>query len=105
MVLQRFPLRHQVADFPHQRLMAIDDRLRSCGILIKPRFRHRRFQLLHFGFARRDARLEIGDALPQRLLVALLLLPLRLEPLPLFAILLPGGGLSLFRRLSLSLQP
>ena len=100
-VLQRLPLRHQVADFPHQRLMAIDHRLRSRGILVETRLRHRRFELLHLGLGRRDARLEIRDALAQRFLLPLFFLPICFEPLPLFTILLRR----LFRRFYLSLEP
>jgi hypothetical protein len=94
-VLQRFPLRHQVADFPHQRLMAIDDRLRSRGILVETRFRHRRFELLHFGFARRDARLEIGDALRSDSWSRCFFFRSASSRLRFFTVLLPGDDLSL----------
>ena len=33
--LQRFPLVHQVADFPHERLMAADERLGALAFLVE----------------------------------------------------------------------
>src|SRR5215207_4144406 len=52
---QAFPLVHQLADLPHQRLVAINDRLSGVPLLVEPGRSHRRFEL-------GDRALPIGNA-------------------------------------------
>src|SRR5690606_11863087 len=84
-LLQRFPLAHEVADLPHERLVAIDGGLRRLAVVVEPGRGHGLLELLDLGLARGDARLEIGNALLQRFGRALLLAPLGLCRLPLLS--------------------
>src|SRR5688572_9444179 len=79
MRLQRFPLRHQVSDFPHQRLMAIDDLLRAFSVLIEAGGRHLRFKLFDLSFAVGYPALQVGNPFLQRLCRAVSLPALGLE--------------------------
>ena len=69
--LQLFPLVHQVADLPHQRLVAVDDRLRGGAIVVEARappssVRCSRMALLALGDSRFE-RLDPRAAAPARL--------------------------------------
>src|SRR5215471_17345885 len=66
MRLEGFPLAHEIADLPHEGLMAIARLLRGDVIVVEALPRHRRFELLDLRFALRDARFEFGDARFQR---------------------------------------
>src|SRR5207245_1679289 len=66
--LQLFPWMHQVADLPHQRLVAIDERLGGGAILVETGRGHRRLDVADRALALGDARLEIVDARAARLL-------------------------------------
>ena len=59
--LQFFPLVHQVADLPHQRLMAIDDGLRCGAVVVETGRRHRALDLANCLLAIGNARFEIVD--------------------------------------------
>ena len=83
--LQSFPLVHEIADFPHQRLVSVGDRFSGLEILVKPGRGHRGFEFLDLRFAFGDPRLQIGDALLKRISRALLLSALGFLALPRFA--------------------
>ena len=61
MLLERFPLSHQVTYFPHKRLMAIDSLFGGLAVVIELWRRHGGLELLHLSFALGDARFEIFD--------------------------------------------
>jgi hypothetical protein len=82
--LQSLPLAHQVADFPHERLVLVDELLRGVAVLVEPRSGHRGFELLDPGFPLGDASLEVPDTLLKSFDRSLLLLAFRIELLPLF---------------------
>ena len=84
-LLQGFPLSDQVADFPHQRLVSVDDRLRRFVIVVKTRLDHSGLELLDLRLTLSDASFEIGDAPLQRLACALPLLPFGVVSFALFA--------------------
>jgi hypothetical protein len=83
--LKLFPLIHEIADLPHERLVAIDDWLGGRAVIIEARRGHRLLQLPDRSLTFRDARLEIVDAGAMRLLFALPLAYLSIGPLLLFA--------------------
>jgi hypothetical protein len=60
--IELFPLMHQIADRPHERLMAIDDRLRCGAILVESWRGHRALDVADGVLAVGDARLELVDA-------------------------------------------
>ncbi len=80
---------HQVAELPHERLVAIDDRLGLVAVVIEPGSRHGGLDISHGLLALGDARLEVGNRLlpPFRRLIALFLL--RRGPLARFMV---GGS-------------
>ena len=80
-LLQRFPLAHQVPDFPHQRLVPVDHRFSRFMVIVKTCRRHHAFDLFDFGLALRDARLEFLDALAADILGLAHLPGLGFEPL------------------------
>src|SRR5687768_10577572 len=65
--------------------MPVDQLLRRVAVVVEARGRHHRLELLHPRLALGNARLEIGDALLQGFARALLLLPLCLDALAVFA--------------------
>ena len=72
---------HQIPDFPHQRLMAIDRRLSSDAIVIETRLNHGALELSNRLLAVGDAILELIDPRPSRLFGARLLAGLRVGTL------------------------
>jgi hypothetical protein len=54
---------HQVADLPHQRLVAVEDRLRRGSVVVEAGGGHRLFELLNLGFGLGDSRFERGEAI------------------------------------------
>ena len=84
-ILEPFPLADEVADLPHQCGVAVDRLLGFLAIVVEAWSGHRRFELLDVCFASGDARLELRDALPQRLGRFLLLAALGLVLLARFA--------------------
>ena len=83
--LKHFPLMHQIADLPHQRLMLVDDRLGPGAILIEARRRHLLFDGSDGRFTLRDPRLELFDPVPARLDVARALARVGVRPLSFLA--------------------
>ena len=79
---------HQVAHFPHQRLMAIDHNFGGVSIIVEARDGDLRFDALDLFFPRGDTRLEVGDA------------PLKPLRFPLFLLALGFGALSFVARRS-----
>ena len=65
--LQLFPLVHQVADLPHERLMAVDDRLGRGAVVVETRGGHRLFDLADRRFGLGDPRFEPIDLRAPRL--------------------------------------
>ena len=61
--MQFFPLVHQVADLPHQRLVAVEDRLRGGPVVVEAGGGHRLFELLDRGFGFGNSRFERGEAI------------------------------------------
>ena len=59
--LQFFPAVHQMADFPHQPLVPVDDRLRGGAIVVEAGRRHRLLDLANRRFAFGDLALEPVD--------------------------------------------
>jgi hypothetical protein len=84
-LLQRFPLRHQIAYFPHQRLMAVDHNLGGITVIVEPGRRDRRFDRLDLFFTGGDPRLEVGNAFLQPFGLALLLLPIGFDAFAIFS--------------------
>src|SRR5207247_7947610 len=76
--LERLPLRDQVPDLPHQRLMPVGHRFGGFEVVVEAGRGHRRFELLDLLFALGDARLEFGDALLKSIRRTLTLLPFRI---------------------------
>ena len=66
---------HQVAELPHERLMAIDQRLGLFAIVIEAGRRHGGFDFFHRLLAIGDPRFEIGN-LSLKFLRGLIALPL-----------------------------
>ena len=64
--LQRFPLRHQVPDLPHERLVSVDHRLGGFVVVVKAGRGHLCLDLLHFRFALGDPRFELLHAAAPR---------------------------------------
>jgi len=60
--LQLFPLMHEVADLPHQGLMAVDERLRGGPIVVEAGRCHCCFDLPDRLLAFGNARFEVVDA-------------------------------------------
>src|ERR1700694_5760987 len=60
--LERLPPAHQIADFPHERLMPVDHRLRGSPVVVKAGCRHRAFDFAHGLLGRGDAGFELPDA-------------------------------------------
>ena len=56
--VELFPLIHEIADLPHQALVAVDHRLGAGAILLEPRGRHLLFDLPDGGFGLCDAGLQ-----------------------------------------------
>ncbi len=54
-----FPVMHELAELPHQGLVAVDERLRLVPIVIKAGGRHRRLDLFHRLLVLGDAGLEV----------------------------------------------
>ena len=52
---------HQIAELPHERLMAIDQRLSLFAVVVKPGRRHGGFDFFHRLLAIGDPRFEIRD--------------------------------------------
>src|SRR5262245_30907625 len=90
--LQGLPLRHQVANFPHQGLMTIDHLFGGITIFIEAGSRHRRLQLLDQSLTLSDPAFEVRDPLSQRVLRSLLFPAFGLEPLTGFAIVVLWQG-------------
>jgi len=61
---------HQIADFPHQRLVLVDDRLDGLAILIEAGLGHPRFDRANRRLAFLDPRFELIDPLLPRLQLA-----------------------------------
>src|ERR671918_2848465 len=59
--LKRLPLVHQIADLPHEGLMAVDNRLGGRAIVVEAGSRHRLLQFPDRGFALGDSRFEVID--------------------------------------------
>ena len=76
--LERLPLRHQVADLPHQRLVTGNHLFRSFAIVEEPRGGHERFELLDLRLALGYPSLEVGNPFLKGLRGAFLLSPLGL---------------------------
>jgi hypothetical protein len=87
--LESLPLCHQIADLPHQCLVAIDDLLGRVTVVVEPGLRDGRFERLDLAFALRDPPLEVGNPALKRLGLALLLAALGFEALALLARLRP----------------
>ncbi len=83
MFLQGFPLTHEVADFPHQRLMPVDHRLRGIRIVVEPGRRDDRLELLDLRFPVGNPGFQFRDPLVQRIGGTLLFLSLSVELFPL----------------------
>jgi hypothetical protein len=77
---------HEIADLPHQRLMAIDERLGGGSIVVKARRRHRLLDLADGLLGGGDARFQLLDLRAARLLGARLPPRLRIGSLPLIAL-------------------
>ena len=73
MLLQRFPLGYQVADLPHQGLMAIDDLLRAFPVIVEASAGHPGFELFDQRFPFGNPTLEVGNPLLKGLCLAVLL--------------------------------
>ena len=99
--LERFPLGNQVADLPHQRLVPVDRGVGGGGVVVEAGGAHRGFEIPNLGLALGDARLQIGDALAQRVDGALSLTACGLL---LLAVLAGSWALGLGRR-ALELTP
>jgi len=61
--LQFFPLVHQVANLPHQRLVAVENRLGGGPVVVETGGGHRLFEFLDRGFGFGNSRFERGDAI------------------------------------------
>ena len=83
--LQFFPLMHQVAHLPHERLVTIHDRLGGGSIVIEAGCRHQLFELPDRLLAFGDPHLELIDPVAVCLLRPLPLASLGVSPLLLFA--------------------
>src|SRR5688572_9589711 len=82
--VERFPLTHQVSDFPHERLMLVDDRARRLVIFIEAGSAHDRLHIFDRLLAVRDACLEIDDALLPGIARFLVAARARFNPLAFF---------------------
>ena len=65
--LELFPAVHQIAHFPHERLMAVDHRLCRLAVLVEPRRRHRLLDFADSVLALGDLRFEVLDLRSPRL--------------------------------------
>jgi len=91
--LELFPAVHQIAHFPHERLMAVDHRLRRLPVFIEPGRRHRLLDVLDRVLAGRNLGLELFDSRPPRLLSLLRLASLGVGSLLIGVITLRDSGL------------
>jgi len=78
MLLQGFPLGYQVADLPHQGLMAIDDLLRAFPVIVEASAGHPGFELFDQRFPFGNPTLEVGNPLLKGLGLAVPFAPLGL---------------------------
>src|SRR5882762_12004764 len=95
MFLECFPLRDQVADFPHQRLVAIGEWPGRLEVFVETGRGHGRLELLDLRLALGNARFEVRDALLKGVDSALALSPLGFLALAGFARFRPGSGIRL----------
>ena len=82
--MEHFPLVHEIAHFPHERLMLVDDRLGGDAVVVEPWGRHASFDLANGRFALRDPRFELIDTLTAGLHGARLLARFGVDTLLLF---------------------
>jgi hypothetical protein len=82
--LEGFPLSHEVADFPHQRLMAIDQFSGALAVVVKAGRGHRGLELLHARLALGNTAFQVGNTLLQRFEAALPFLSVGIDLLALF---------------------
>ena len=95
LLLERFPLPHQVSHFPHQGLMSIDYRLGRLVVVVEAGGGHLRLDLLDLGLFFRDACLELFDATTTHVLCLALLARLGLLALSVLIVRLPASGFRL----------
>jgi hypothetical protein len=62
-MLKRFPLAHQIAHFPHQGLMTVDDRLCRLVVLVEARRGHRLLEVFDRLLAVGNPALQFVDPL------------------------------------------
>jgi hypothetical protein len=70
MLLQGFPLGYQVADLPHQGLMAIDDLFRAFPVIVEAVARHPGLELFDQRFPFGNPTLEVGNPFLKRVCLA-----------------------------------
>src|SRR5688572_23884899 len=98
---------HELAELPHQGLMAIDERLGLVAIVVETGRRHRRLDLLHRLLVLCDLRFEVGDLRLDFLRALLALALLGLLALALFVIgrrIFCATNVAPYRRCSLFLR-